>query len=583
MPITTKRIINLDNAASVANDDYIVLDGTTNGTRKYATSGKGLSKNDYTDAEKSDVAKIDGIETDVSDLKNDIDDLNNGLQTFGFDYQFVHGYISQGNVTTGITYRFVSQQIMSYSRNLTISIANGFRAGYHLYNDNDSYKVNNGWQTGTLSIPANQKFRIEIARVTENTSENASYAEFVGAITFKSNIAVEFDAVREESNEIIKYNNGQGNLQLGNSFERGYIAGGNILPVGYRVVSSNILVYNYNVEITIANGFRVGIHKYNWNDTYLINDGWKTGTYLIPAYTKLRIEIARVTENTSESADITDFVSQISFTSAIAHELNSINDNGFIQSYAHKGYALTAPECTASAYIEAKRRGYSGAECDIQVTSDGKFVIWHDGTLSKLGYGNPISNYTLAQLQAFDFGSWKSSKYAGETILTFEDFVLLCKKLGLQILIDTKFEYSEAQITELSGIVNKYGMMDKAIWYINFNGSYLAKLKELYPKARVAWIGTATEARCQIVKNQLVDGVDYSVCLIPAIADLTAEDVERAHSYGISAGCYTSVDFDSLDISTLKTAMSNAIDMGIDLIVSDVYRAKDIADEELSV
>lgn len=60
MPITTKRIINLDNAASVANDDYIVLDGATNGTRKYLTSGKALSTEDYTTADKT---KLDGIES----------------------------------------------------------------------------------------------------------------------------------------------------------------------------------------------------------------------------------------------------------------------------------------------------------------------------------------------------------------------------------------------------------------------------------------------------------------------------------------------------------------------------------------
>lgn len=139
MPITTKRIINLDNAASVANDDYIVLDGTTNGTRKFATSGKGLSKNDYTDAEKTDVAKIDGIETEVtgirtgydgtvynsagdavrgqvSDLNNDVQNVTPEMTTFVTPKQLdtsgnlateenntEHGYISPNSQTGNIT------------------------------------------------------------------------------------------------------------------------------------------------------------------------------------------------------------------------------------------------------------------------------------------------------------------------------------------------------------------------------------------------------------------------------------------------------------------------------------------------
>ena len=370
-------------------------------------------------------------------------------------------------------------------------------------------------------------------------------------------------------------------------FQNGYLSQGNVIPIGYRVASKNIMMYDRNLIVTIADGFRLGCHHYNYStEAYTTNAGWQTGKYFIPAFTKFRIEIARVTENTSETADINEFLSKVTFESATYDAIKTTTDNKLIQSFAHKGYALTAPECTAAAMIEAKRHGYTGAECDIQITSDGKYVIWHDVSLSKLGDSNPISDYTLAELQAMDFGSWKSPKYAGEKILTFEEFVILCKKLGLQILIDTKVEFSEAQITELSNMVNSYHMIDNAIWYINFNGGYLAKLKELYPRARIAWIGAATETFCSIVAQHVIPGVENSVCAIPSISDLTAEDVARAHSYGISAGCYTAIDVNgdtdsTINIAAFQSTLIAAADKGIDLIVSDVLRAKDAIDGNL--
>ena len=56
----------------------------------------------------------------------------------------------------------------------------------------------------------------------------------------------------------------------------------------------------------------------------------------------------------------------------------------FIQPYAHRGlHNQDAPENTLAAFIAAVDAGY-GMELDVQLTADGKLVVFHDNTLERL-------------------------------------------------------------------------------------------------------------------------------------------------------------------------------------------------------
>lgn len=232
--------------------------------------------------------------------------------------------------------------------------------------------------------------------------------------------------------------------------------------------------------------------------------------------------------------------------------------------------------------VEAKRRGYTGAENDTQLTSDGYVVMWHDDNLAKLGdSSHGIGDYTLAQLKAKDFGSWKSSKYANERILTFAEWVLLCKNLGLKINVDTKFEWTEAQAAALAQTVIDYGMVDKCVWNINFNGGYTNKLIELIPNATLNYIATATAERCAILQSLMSEHPGISFQLTPELSQLTAADVARAHSYGFKQFFYTAVDLTSVNLESYKAYMDDVLAFGVDGGVTDIYRIVDVANMQL--
>ena len=53
------------------------------------------------------------------------------------------------------------------------------------------------------------------------------------------------------------------------------------------------------------------------------------------------------------------------------------------QIFAHRGASAVAPESTRAAIREAVRAGASMVELDVQMTRDGRLVIFHDDRLER--------------------------------------------------------------------------------------------------------------------------------------------------------------------------------------------------------
>ncbi len=83
----------------------------------------------------------------------------------------------------------------------------------------------------------------------------------------------------------------------------------------------------------------------------------------------------------------------------------------------HRGYRSRFPENTLLAFREALGAGADGIECDLQKSSDGRYVVIHDPrTARTAGRDLEVSASTLEQLLELDFGR-------GERIPTLEDLL----------------------------------------------------------------------------------------------------------------------------------------------------------------
>jgi glycerophosphoryl diester phosphodiesterase len=119
---------------------------------------------------------------------------------------------------------------------------------------------------------------------------------------------------------------------------------------------------------------------------------------------------------------------------------------------AHRGASGYAPEHTLAAYRLALQQGADYVEQDLAVTKDGVLICLHDPTLERTTNVEQLfpdrsttvtwegkterawlaNDFTLAEIQRLDAGSWFDRTFAGERIPTFDQAVALVKgKAGL--------------------------------------------------------------------------------------------------------------------------------------------------------
>ena len=189
----------------------------------------------------------------------------------------------------------------------------------------------------------------------------------------------------------------------------------------------------------------------------------------------------------------------LGYTPADAEELGSLSAkkadkeevlpyNNLIKSIAHRGYRDEAPENTLSAFRLAREKGFKYAECDVAMTKDGYPVLLHDDTVDRTSNGTgTITNLTLAEVRAMDFGSWKSDKYTGEKIPTLEEFIVLCKRIDLIPQIEIKSSVQTTQVASIVNTVKKYGMLKNVMWK-SFSTALLEAVKLADPTACLVYI-----------------------------------------------------------------------------------------------
>lgn len=166
-------------------------------------------------------------------------------------------------------------------------------------------------------------------------------------------------------------------------------------------------------------------------------------------------------------------------------------DNKLIKSIAHMGYSIEAPENTLSAFKLAKQKGFEYVECDVRFTADGVPVLIHDATVDRTSNGTgAVAEMTLGQLKALDFGSWFGSKFAGEQILTLEEFLIYCKKAGLKPYLDIKITPTNEEICSMLYTIERFNMQENITFLgspdtVNALFTYLEEKYNSVPNSRV--------------------------------------------------------------------------------------------------
>lgn len=150
---------------------------------------------------------------------------------------------------------------------------------------------------------------------------------------------------------------------------------------------------------------------------------------------------------------------------------------------AHRGASAYYPENTLVSFEGAITLGADMVELDVQLTSDGKAVVFHDEKISRCTNGRGrIGDHTLQQLKKLDAGSWFDKKFQGEKIPELTEVLDLCKnKIAVNIEIKTEAvrEKVSGGIEEKSlKIIDRTGIRDHVV-FSSFDPRAIGHLKEI--------------------------------------------------------------------------------------------------------
>lgn len=207
------------------------------------------------------------------------------------------------------------------------------------------------------------------------------------------------------------------------------------------------------------------------------------------------------------------------------------------QMIAHRGLSGIERENTVNAFVAACNRSYFGIECDVHVTADGKYLVYHDdGTGRLCDKDLVIEENGFAALRALKLKESGSDAFSDILkIPTLEEYLAVAARYKKVAVIELKNAMRGENISEIVEICREKYDLGKII-FISFIFENLVYLRKILP-----------EATLQFLTTELAEGTvdrlrEYRLGIDIYCGALRAENVKRLHENGISVNCWTCDD-----------------------------------------
>lgn len=230
-----------------------------------------------------------------------------------------------------------------------------------------------------------------------------------------------------------------------------------------------------------------------------------------------------------------------------APEIKKISDSNLeniedVKLTAHRGFSGIAPENTLVAFEKAGEYGFYATECDVHLTKDGVWVIYHDDNIFRLtnGYKN-IEEATYEELQEYVIDNGVNvDYYPNQKIPTLEEYLIICKDMKIIPQIEIK-NGSKEKLQEILDLLEKYELKENAI-IISFKGDMIKKVRELDEKIELWYLVE------EITEENINECKDNNYKLAFNHKKNDEEIIKTAISKGLTL-CAWTVD----DLETLKS------------------------------
>lgn len=219
---------------------------------------------------------------------------------------------------------------------------------------------------------------------------------------------------------------------------------------------------------------------------------------------------------------------------------------------AHRGYSAEAPENTIPAFEAAIDHYADYVELDVQETRDGVIIVMHDSDFRRVaGINKRVWKVDYEEVKTYDVGSWFSQEFAGTTIPTLEEVMIMAKgklKLNIEIKLNGHEQHLEESVAEL---IEKYEMEDECV-VTSFQSKALKNIKKYNENIKTGYILAVAYGNFSGVRFADALSINYSFASQALINNL--------HSSGKEVYVWT--------VNTPE-AINEMIERGADMIITD--------------
>jgi len=225
--------------------------------------------------------------------------------------------------------------------------------------------------------------------------------------------------------------------------------------------------------------------------------------------------------------------------------------------FAHRGYSRSYPENTMLAFGEALKTGCHGIELDVQLSKDGRLVVFHDETVDRTTNGTgKVRDLSLEELRRLDASAGFAGLYGVNAIPTLEEYFDLVADSGMVTNIELKngiYPYPGMEQGLMRLIVER--KLSGRVILSSFNHQSLTACRRLCPGCETAFIESSwligAGAYCA------ANGADY---LNPRHVFLTDDNFEELARHGVRAQAWTVDD---------EAEMRRLTALGVDSIITN--------------
>lgn len=203
---------------------------------------------------------------------------------------------------------------------------------------------------------------------------------------------------------------------------------------------------------------------------------------------------------------------------------------------AHRGLSAQAPENTLVSMQAAVAAGARLVEVDVQLSADGVPVIFHDDTLARICQRpQGIHEFTYAELQTFDYGTWFHGQ--AQPLLSLETLLAYAHQTQVALNLELKagIQHPASRWQQaLAPLLHQYAHLP--LVFSSFDWSLLELCQALWP-------GYPRAALTENLNLRELQKITAYPCHFAAIHtdwdQLTPDIAGKTRALGWSLGAYT--------------------------------------------